>query len=159
MEGKFINEAFVYWSTGNALEAGRLIYEQLPNNQRPLWAAKILNLGRQLIPTVSEIDTVYKIALNRSRWREAHSAFSRVRELTLAFEKSNSQDFIYGGVLYLAENTAKVSYNASENPAPFDYDSGWWIVSNLRFLVEKVGDSDFESKAWSMAGYGEKLEI
>ena len=151
MESKLIDEAFVHWSSGNPLEAGRIIYEQIPNDQRPLWAAEILNLCRPLIPNVSEIDAAYEIALNQSRWKEAHAAFTRVRHLTLAFENSNSKDFVYGGILYLAENTAKVTYNASGEFAPFDDDSGWWVVSNLRYVVDKVGDSELESKAWAKA--------
>src|SRR5262245_46768010 len=44
-----------------------------------------------------------------------HVAFRAVRRLTLQYEKGKSKDEIYGGLLYLAENVAKVTYNAT-NP-------------------------------------------
>lgn len=149
MKSKIIDEAFDYWSSKKPLESGRIIYNQIPNDQRPIWAAEILNLCRRLTSSVPEIDAVYEIALNQQRWKEAHDAFSRVRNLTLAFEKSKSKNSVYGGLLYLAENTAKVIYNASGEPAPFDYDSGWWLVSNLRYIVDEIKSSEFEAKAWS----------
>lgn len=148
MKYTLIDEAFSQWSSGNPLEAGRLIYEQIPNAKRPVWAAAVLAECRRLIPSVSEIDAVYEIALTPSRWHEAHAAFSAVRGLTLEAERSKSTDPIYKGVLYIAENTAKVIFNASGKPAPFDHDSGWWLVSNLRHVVDKLNDSEFELKAW-----------
>jgi hypothetical protein len=98
----------------------------------------------------------------RSRWKEAHAAFQRVRKLTLKAERSKSTDPIYAGILYVAENAAKVSYNASilgrldtqsysaQEPAPFDNDAGWWIVSNLRHVATTVNDPAFEKKAWAV---------
>lgn len=37
--------------------------------------------------------------------------------------------FPHESFLLLAENIAKVTYNASGQPAPFDADSGWYIPS------------------------------
>jgi len=145
-----VDNAYREWSSGDPLKAGRLIYEHLPNDLRPQWAASILNLCRSLIPSIPAIDAIHEIALDRSRWKEAHAAFQHVRDLTLKAEESKLTDPIYAGVLYVAENTAKVTYNASGQPAPFDEDSGWWLVSNLRYVVDRVNNREFEEKAWSV---------
>jgi hypothetical protein len=150
MNTELMDDAYRRWSSGDTLKAGRLIYEQLPNDRRPLWAASILNLCRSLIQRVSEIDAVHEIASNPSRWKEAHAAFWPIRDLTLKAERSNSTDPVYEGVLHVTENTAKVTYNASGEPIPFDEDAGWWLVSNLRYLIDKVNDAEFEKKAWSI---------
>jgi hypothetical protein len=146
-----IIEASKRWSSGQTLEAGRILYEYLPNNQRPLWAARILAHCLQLIRSVREIDTIYEIAMDKTRWKEAHEAFGALRELTLKAERSKSNYEIYAGILSLAENTAKVAYNASGEAAPFDHNAGWRIISNLRHIVDKVKDVEFEVMAWETA--------
>ena len=150
MKTELLDKAHDHWSSGESLEAGRLIYEELHNSERPLWAASILNLCRPLIQRVPEIEAVYEIALNPSRWKEAHAAFQRVRQLTLQAERSKSKDAVYVGILFVAENAAKVSYNASMEPAPFDHDAGWWLVSNLRHIADTISDPTFEEKAWAV---------
>ena len=47
----------------------------------------------------------------------------------------------------LAKNVAKVTYNALGEPAPFDYNSGYRIVSSLRHIVDHLNDKAFENKA------------
>jgi hypothetical protein len=162
MNTKLMDEAHDRWSSGESLEVGRLIYEQLHNNDRPVWAAAILDLCRPLIPKVPEIEAIYEIALSPSRWKEAHAAFQRVRELTLKAERSKSTNAIYAGILHVAENAAKIAYNASipgrsdnqlfsaQGPAPFDHDAGWWIVSNLRHVANTINDPTFEERAWAI---------
>jgi len=153
--GQFMNrtlmeEAYMHWSSGNSIEAGRLIYDQIPNDERPSWAAEILDLCRGLIPRVPEIDAIYEIASDRSRWPEAYESFRSVRQLTLDAERSSSTDSVYAGILFVTENVAKVAYNASRGPAPFDHDAGWWLVSNLHHIADLVGTPEFESKAWTI---------
>jgi len=58
-------------------------------------------------------------------------------------------------ILFIAENAAKVIYNASvvldhNNPAPFDHDSGWWLVSTFRHVVDLINDAEFASEAWQV---------
>jgi hypothetical protein len=147
MKEKYIKKAKPYWEGGNPLKAGELLYERIRQNHRPLWALEVLELCMPLTKGIIEIDELCNIIRNPNRWAEAHEAFSSIRELTLNTEDSSS-DRIYTGVLYLAENVAKVTYNASGEPAPFDYNSGCRIVSNLRYIVDQLGDRAFENKAW-----------
>src|SRR5262245_20950773 len=148
MKQKYIDEAYLHWKSGQPLEAGRILYEHIEVKHRPSWAGEILELCKDLISSVSEIDAVHKIAQDQNRWQEAHGAFRAVRTLTLQAEKSKNKDAIYAGMLYLAENAAKVTYNASGEDAPFDHDVGWWLVSNLRFIVDQIGNPEFEARAW-----------
>jgi len=158
MEYQYREKAWTFWNSGQPLEAGRVLYENLRQEQRPLWAAEVLEICLDLITLVPEIQSVYEIAKNPTRWKEAHSAFSAVRKLTLQMERHSNKDPIYSGVLHLAENTAKVAYNASGEPAPFDHNAGWRIVSNLRYLVGQIKDPEFESEAWSVVSGENHLE-
>ena len=48
----------------------------------------------------------------------------------------------------LAENTAKITYNASGLPAPFNEDCGGWIASALHDLVELLDVAGLPLEAW-----------
>lgn len=147
MKSKFIEEAKPFWESGQPLKAGEILYEHIRLEHRPIWAIEVLELCKPFTKKIEEIEEVCRIAKNPKRWREAHDAFSSVRKLTLEAE-SKGGDPIYAGILYLAENAAKVTYNASGEPAPFDHNSGYWIISNLRYIVDQINDKAFENKAW-----------
>jgi hypothetical protein len=68
--------------------------------------------------------------------------------VTLQYEAAKGKDELYGGLLYLAENVAKVTYNATNPPDPFDHDAGAWVVSCVRYLADKVNDPEFATQAW-----------
>jgi hypothetical protein len=146
-----VSKALELWNAGQATKAGGLLYEQVPIATRPLWAARILDLCRRLRKSPLAVNAVYAIAVRRYLWRWGHVAFRAVRRLTLQYEKGKNKDEVYGGLLYLAENVAKVAYNATDPPDPFDYDAGASVISCLRHLVNKVDDPEFETKAWLFA--------
>ena len=75
------------------------------------------------------------IAKRRLFWRWGHSALDEVRRLTLRYEDSKSKDEVYGGLLYLAENVAKVTYNATNPPDPFDDDVDAWVAVSYTHLT------------------------
>jgi hypothetical protein len=139
------------WASGKAHHAGWVIYEATPNALRPAWAADILELACSQLPIVpTQIQAVIEIARDAKRWREAHAAFSAVRGLTLVEHKSHAGGEVYESLLFVAENAAKVVYNASGEPAPFDYDCGYWLVGCLRHLVDTIGSLAFEQRAWGV---------
>ena len=41
-------------------------------------------------------------------------------------------------LLFVAENTAKVIYNASGEPAPFDADAGWELVPCVEHFLATI---------------------
>ena len=83
------------------------------------------------------------------QWQEAHDAFSAVRQLTLAGER-NPIDGLSHLLLYVAENTAKVIYNASGSSAPFDKDSGVRLVRWAREFADCLGDDEFTEQLWRL---------
>jgi hypothetical protein len=150
------------WRHGDALEAGKLLYEHLVVNQRPGWALAVLDACCAGLSVPSEVEAVREIACTRARWAEAHAAFQAVRKLVLRGEQRRTD--ARGpehGVLYLAENVAKVTYNASFaaprlpmfEPAidvgAFDHDAGWWVAKNARWIVEHSTDSGLEARVWA----------
>lgn len=152
-------KALAKWQSGEALEAGRLLYEVIPTLQRPLWAASVLELCIDLIPNTPEINTILEIARTQRRWAESKEAFKSIRKLTLQADeearnaKSIDYNLLYRTVLCLAENVAKVVFNATSSLAPYDRDSGWWVVDNL-YLVAKIrNDPNFTSRAWFVASH------
>jgi len=137
------------WSSSQELRAGQEIYEAIPNDKRPLWAAAILIYsieGAQL--NLEPVNKVLDIAQAPRRWREAHRAFQAVRDLTLKAEKKRPSD-THVALLFVAEIAAKVTYNASGEPAPFDLDSGAWMAKNLRHFVS-VCKGASEAAAWDL---------
>ena len=156
-DGALLEAARHDWDAGRLLQAGRLLYERLLPEQRPGWAAAALELVRSRFPPTAAVDTVLALAGDTSRWHEGHAAFQAVRYLTLLAEreaKPAQPDPRYYSFLMLAENTAKVIYNASGSPAPFDRDSGWWVVCCLHSLVGLFDDPGFSSEAWEVVSRG-----
>ena len=138
--------AYKLWSENKGLEAGKIIFEEIPQNKRPLWASNILSECLKLNRSIPEFITIINTARNSAEWENAHDVFQSDRKLTLLDEKSRSKDLVFRGILFLAENTAKVSYNATNSDTSFDHDSGWWIIQNLKYIVDKVNNSDFEKR-------------
>ena len=130
------------WAAGQHLRAGELIYDCIPVRRRPLWAARVLEIFCAHVSPPRAVCNVLEIAATSKRWREAHDAFTAVRRLTLQQEKlGDEKDPLAYGLLHLAENVAKVAYNASDPAAPFDDDAGWWIAQNTNWLLKQIQDS------------------
>lgn len=107
------------------ISVGQQIFNNVPNIVQPNWAGLILSRFDQLLEKVpSEIVELYEIIDNSEKWKDAHKQFNKIRNLTL---QNNNSDFdIY---LLLAEKIAKITYNSSGLPTPFDSDNGFYIPS------------------------------
>jgi hypothetical protein len=147
MRNETVAQALASWKAGRATLAGWLLYEQIPISLRPLWAARILDASRGVTPWPPEVEAVYEMARDPPEWAKGHAAFRAVRRLTLQYDKDDP----YGCLLRLAENVAKVTYNATGPRDPFDYGAGSWVVSCLRGLVDRVNSPEFEARSWSAA--------
>ena len=125
------------WAAGRFLDCGRALYEPLTPAGRVHWAATVLTFCMRHSASAPAIDRVAELAGIPSDWRLAHDAFGDVRDLTLMAERQGgSIDPRLASLLQVAENTAKVIYNASSEPAPFDHDAGWRVVCCFeRFLA------------------------
>jgi hypothetical protein len=133
------------WESGDAIQAGRIIFEAIPNAKRPSWAASVVSFCQPLFSVLPEINEVLTIAQNSSRWREAYEAFQAVRRANLANRDAALENYYRVGEL-----AAKVTYNACEESksAPFDKDSGSKLVGILRAICEMKKDKNFTEEAF-----------
>jgi hypothetical protein len=150
--GTVLSIASKYWQDGNPLEAGKLIFQSLPEEIHPKWAGNILQsvLKRAEIK-LPPLDLVIKIANSPNDWGKAHEVFSELRKLTLDLEDlktRNTQENLLLNLLLLAELVAKVIYNATNPPDEFDEDSGWWIAASLKDILDLLHDEKFSADSW-----------
>jgi hypothetical protein len=152
-----LRRAAEYWGSGQPLEAGKLIYDSLPTEDRPRWASGILQLvlARSGIRS-SLFDQVLHVATHQAMWGDGHRAFSMLRASTLKLDELErtrgltEDEELLSSVLSLAELVAKVTYNATSPADDFDEDSGWWIAACLRGFVDHCwSDEEFSKAAWS----------
>ncbi len=127
------------------IEIGRQIFENIPDEIKPGWAGLILSRFDNYIKNVpTEVKEIYTIIDNKDRWADAHEQFTKIRRLLL-----NNKDYEPESYLLLAEMVAKVTYNSSGQPAPFDKDIGWHIAS-LALTTAEYLDDDLEEDVKSV---------
>jgi hypothetical protein len=150
------------WHRGDTLEAGRILYERLAVADRPSWAARVLDACCVDLPKVPpEVRSVRAIAYTPARWGDAHEAFQAVRKLVLAAERGAPEaPGLELSILFLAENVAKVTYNASGRPAPFDHNAGWWVAKSARRIVDSSSQPGLEGRVWAaLAGQPDPANV
>jgi hypothetical protein len=126
-----------------------MAYSLIPVDDRPKWAAGILYACCGRVSSVPKpISDVLDLAEDSAKWKLAHDAFSGVRQLTLAAERRPIEK-LDNLLLYVAENAAKVIYNASGSSAPFDRDSGAWLVRCAKDFADCLNDSSFTVSLWA----------
>lgn len=143
--------AWQSWQAGSRNTAGHRLFESMPAEERPLWAIRLLKfaVAQCGMPSPS-IDNLMRVADDPPRWGEAHDAFSLLRRAVLALERqhrTNEQEILYR-LLFVGEITAKVIYNASGSPRPFDHDSGWWVAQILKHFLDQLNGEDSSEQAW-----------
>ena len=126
--------------------AGKEVFERIESASRPEWAANILSwAAARSGVSLAEIDEVVAVARDPARWREAHDTHS---ELSRAY-RSAERGGLLQAVLDIAVTTVKVTYNASGEPAPFDYHAGWRMAERIRRFIELYGDAT-EGEGWDL---------
>ena len=83
----------------------------------------------------SQVKGLYELTEDEKNWGQAHEQFKNIRTFSLA-----NPDFQPESYIILAENVAKITYNESGLPAPFDNDSGWWIAINAKKTADYFND-------------------
>lgn len=144
------------WAT-DPLRAGEILCDKVSSENRPHWAAEILATCANCLSTVPHaVNRVISIGRSRwrFRWRSGHRAFSQVRRLTLKAEGRRDEDTACY-LLYVAENAAKVIYNASDPVDPFDDDSGAWLVRSAHDFAERCGTERLADELWSVVAVHE----
>jgi hypothetical protein len=117
------------------IELGNRIFESVPSKFRPGLGTSLLMTFDNSIKVPTEVTELYGIVEDEKRWREAHQQFNKIRVFGLSNRRFAPETF-----LLLAENVAKVTYNLSGQPAPFDKDSGWYIPSLAIQTAESFKD-------------------
>jgi hypothetical protein len=127
------------------IKIGQQIFENLPNDIKPNWAGLILSRFDNYINDIpTSILELYPIINNKDRWKEAHEQFTKIRVFGLENKNYKPENY-----LRLAELVAKVTYNASGQPAPFDSDSGHYISSFALKATENFDDNRLEEEVKS----------
>jgi hypothetical protein len=151
-DDELLDEARGCWKGGDYLNAGKALFTRVPAPKRGEWACRVLRdaapAGRFAVPAVQEL---LDLCENPQPGHSAKAVFSSIRASTLKLERLSSrtreQDVLLD-YLYLAENVAKVVYNATQPHNPFDEDAGWWITVCLRALLESDAVANWEQEAW-----------
>ncbi len=139
------------WDGGKPLEAGRTVAEALPDAERPRWAGELLAVvylrahkaGRVL--RVPALEHVLSIASDARRWMEARDAQRIVRSIQLEEHRKTPPDLLLLALLGLGEVVAKVTYNASGGPEPFERNASWRVASGIRPVLEELSDPALEA--------------
>jgi hypothetical protein len=147
-----VEQASEFWRLGNALEAGKLICQDIPPSAQPKWATDVLAAVVQRTGlTTREIERALEIGRQRSEWPLAKRAFSDTRravhELTDRGSLTRDESVLLEELI-LAEVVAKVAYNATNPDDEFDDDSGWIIAMPLKDLSDLIGDESFRAAIW-----------
>jgi hypothetical protein len=128
------------------IEIGKQVFENLPNDIRPGWAGLILSQFDNYINGIPKpIKELYSIINSKDRWKEAHEQFTKIRAFELENKTYQPQTYVR-----LAELVAKVTYNASGLPAPFDRDSGHHLPSVALKATEYFDDNRLEEEVNSV---------
>lgn len=88
------------------------------------------------------LDALHDMIGDGRAWREAHALFLRIRQKTLAAEKS--KDEIASCQYLFEEACAKTLHNMCGESEPFDADSPYWIVPNALSLARRMGIAESE---------------
>ena len=84
-----------------------------------------------------QIKALEEVTADEENWAEAHDQFTKIRTFSLDNPEYKPETYIL-----LAEKVAKITYNSSGLPAPFDSDSGWWIAINAKKTADYFGSKD-----------------
>lgn len=141
------------WTRESALEVGKALFQPLPPSEVVERAGAVLRLCRARWSPVPAVESVAAVAAEPARWKEGHGVFGSVRTLTLR-EDETPTNRVYAALLYVAEIVAKIIYNATDPPDPFDEDSAGWLASVARSMADVVGDPDFERAVWGALNGG-----
>ena len=79
-ETSHLQQADESWAKGQALEAGKLIFENLPPESRPRWASGILRVVLNKSGLRSSLfDQVLAAADCQGKWKTGHCVFDNLR--------------------------------------------------------------------------------
>lgn len=123
----------------NNITEGRRIFETVPSAVRPCWGGLLLARFREAMGEALPVPMagLQEICDDPTRWNEAYDQFQKIR----CFGREH--DCALQNFLLLAEKIAKVTFNATDPPARFDDNSGWFIPK-LCLLAARERDETWD---------------
>jgi hypothetical protein len=144
-----LDDARLKWQKGESLDAGRLLFDAVPNSEITDWSLGILELAIKWIPAPAVVLRLARSGRQPSIFSPTpRQHFDAIRTLTLRLERlksrSHSQECV-SNLCYLAENVAKVLANARSkgDETEFDEDAGWWIIRCLYDCAQCQSSKEF----------------
>lgn len=136
---------------GEDFSSCALLAEMISQNARTTLATMALEECLIVTSAPNEVHAVVHIGKHPELWSTAHRAFDAVRDLTLRYEQtSHGMHSAYYALLFVAENAARVIYNATSPPDPFDDDSAAWLLMCLAQLVNQTGTPNLRGRLWQL---------
>ena len=119
---------------------GRTVFEAQP--EPVVWSAAILHELTAIEPGLSEVDAILACAADSALWPSGHDRFRVARCRSIADQPSEAVVTPRTMLLVRGELVAKIGYNATDPPNPFDGDTGWWIAPSATRIAAYLGDAD-----------------
>lgn len=138
------------WTADDIGGFGRTAYEAVPSRERPKWAGAILKLVASKGGSSEEIARIVRLSSREEDWKMGQEAFQAVRRLSIDNLDLGQQNSVTQLVLDIGETAAKIIYNASDEPAPFDFHAGWRMAPRLKKLTDRIGQRNFEEHCWKL---------
>lgn len=156
MSRQDFDAAIEFWSKLDIYNASKNLFYSVPRAGRPKWAVSILRtvVGKLQLNVVA-VNSLLDIGDNRAEWNMAKAIFKAIRYETLSIDASRNfagkfKAEVEHHVLLLAEEIAKLLYNATDPDDPFDDDVGEGVVTSTKAIVDMVADREFAFKMWKM---------
>lgn len=152
-DAALLEAAWRCWEGGMPRVAGGLLFDSLPPDRRPAWAADLLEIAiHRSRRTLRCVHATLRIARDPARWSEGRAAFDVVQgRLFAALDVYHAT----GGrkrelqMLGTAGLAAQVAYNASAPSDPFEGEPGWSLAECMRGYVDAADDPPFACRIWA----------
>ena len=146
-------QALEAWESDRPLEAGRIIFGRFSNDDRPQWAANVLQKVLQRMTVTSPlVETALHVASDKAAWHRGHAVSSEIGRTLLDLEKvkcPSKEQILLINILWLAVIVARVSYNSTVPSDPFDDETGYCVASILKSILNLVDDREFSKRMWT----------
>ncbi len=147
---EIIERAKAYWDNNSPLKTGLIIFERIPLEFRPVWAADILAFVYPHLTPMPEVTAALEFASQPDQWPLSRSSEAHRIFVNISWQQGEFADFysVEAQILELAKHMAGITYTARQYPAPFDHHRGWSIVEQLHNITKQIPLD--EVKAWEI---------
>jgi hypothetical protein len=118
---------------------GRELFEKQQDQAN--WAARILETAHWENSNIHEVDTTIRLAIDPQLRSTGKVAFTATRRRYLAEQSALSTNPQRRYLLIMAEFVAKIAYNSTAPPDPFDDDTGWYLATTAVQLATVSNES------------------